>query len=65
LRNKAAFSVRAITRDPGSEKALALARAGVDVVKADGFKKDELVQAFKGSWAAFVNTNSDDPVRIR
>ncbi|PGH21375.1 hypothetical protein AJ80_03292 [Polytolypa hystricis UAMH7299] len=62
LRNKSTFRVRAITRNPESEKALALAAAGAEVVKADGFKKDELVKAFEGSWAVFVNTNTDDPI---
>jgi hypothetical protein len=36
----------------------------MEVVRADGFNKDELQAAFAGSWAAFVNTNSEDPVSI-
>ncbi|OAX81980.1 hypothetical protein ACJ72_03671 [Emergomyces africanus] len=60
LRNSAAFRVRGITRNPESDKAKELAKAGVEVVGADGFKKDELVKAFKDSWAIFANTNSDD-----
>ncbi|PGH33931.1 hypothetical protein GX50_03252 [[Emmonsia] crescens] len=60
LRNSATFRVRGITRNPDSPKAKELAKAGVEVVGADGFKKDELVKAFKDSWAIFVNTNSDD-----
>lgn len=63
LRNSATFRVRGITRNPDSPKAKELAKAGVEVVGADGFKKDELVKAFKDSWAIFVNTNSDDSVR--
>ncbi|KAH7129287.1 hypothetical protein EDB81DRAFT_907372 [Dactylonectria macrodidyma] len=55
------FQVRAISRNPDSESARALATAGAEVVKADGFKKEELVNAFAGSWGVFVNTNSDDP----
>lgn len=62
LDNRAgAFKVRAITRRPDSEAAKSLAAAGAEVVKADGFNKTEIVAAFRGSWAVFVNTNSDDP----
>ncbi|EEH38931.1 hypothetical protein PAAG_01393 [Paracoccidioides lutzii Pb01] len=61
LRNSAEFRVRGITRSPDSEKSKELAKAGVEVVKADGFKKEELVNAFRDSWAIFANTNSDDP----
>lgn len=57
-----AFAVRGITRNPASDKAKALADQGVEVVKADGFKLDEMTAAFAGAWAAFVNTNSEDPV---
>ena len=56
------FKVRGITRNAASDAAKALAAQGVEVVQADGFNKDQLVGAFRGSWAAFVNTNSDDPV---
>lgn len=63
LQNKSqSFKIRGITRNPESEKAKALASQGVEVVKADGLVKDELVKAFKDSWGVFVNTNSDDPV---
>ncbi|KAM0397918.1 NmrA-like protein family domain-containing protein 1 [Fusarium culmorum] len=62
LQNKSqSFKIRGITRNPESEKAKALAGQGVEVVKADGLVKDELVEAFKDSWGVFVNTNSDDP----
>jgi saccharopine dehydrogenase-like NADP-dependent oxidoreductase len=57
-----AFAVRAITRNPSSDVAKSLAEAGAEVVQADGLKKDEMVEAMKGSWAVFVNTNSDCPV---
>lgn len=56
------FKVRGITRKPDSDAAKALAASGVDVVQADGLKKDELVAAFTGTWAVFANINSDDPV---
>ena len=64
LRDKSGdFKVRGLTRNPQSDSALRLKDAGVEVVKADGFKADELANAFAGAWAVFVNTNSDDPVR--
>lgn len=56
------FHVRAITRNPSSSKAKELASLGAELVKADGFNRQELQQAFSGSWGAFVNTNSEDPV---
>ena len=56
------FKVRGITRNLNSAKAKALAELGVEVVQADGARVDEMKQAFAGSWAVFVNTNSDDPV---
>lgn len=59
LRNKR-FSVRVITRNPNSDAAKALASLGAEVVKADGFNKEEMKAAFDGSWAAFVNTQSED-----
>lgn len=63
LQNKnAAFKIRGITRNTDSKAAKALSSLGVEVVKADGFNKDEMLEAFKGSWGAFVNTNSHDPV---
>ncbi|CAG7556009.1 unnamed protein product [Fusarium equiseti] len=55
------FKIRGITRNPDSEKAKGLASQGVEVVKADGLVKEEVVEAFRGSWGVFVNTNSDDP----
>ena len=61
LDNKS-FHVRGITRNPESEAAKQLHSLGASVVKADGWDAEELVKAFEGSWAAFVNTNSDDPV---
>ncbi|KAF4494221.1 hypothetical protein FAGAP_9619 [Fusarium agapanthi] len=62
LQNKSqAFRIRGITRNPESEKAKALAEHGVEVVKADGLVKEEVIEAFRGSWGVFANTNSDDP----
>ncbi|KAJ5651967.1 NmrA-like family protein [Penicillium longicatenatum] len=59
------FQIRGLTRDPGSNAARDIAALGVEVVKADGWKKKEITAAFAGSWAAFVNTKSDDPVGLR
>ncbi|KAF2015371.1 NAD(P)-binding protein [Aaosphaeria arxii CBS 175.79] len=56
------FKLRAITRNPSSDSALKISSSGVEVVKADGWDKESLVAAFKGSWGVFVNTNSDDAV---
>ncbi|KAF4452726.1 NmrA-like family domain-containing protein 1 [Fusarium austroafricanum] len=62
IQNKAlSFKVKGITRNPDSEKAKTLAGYGVEVVKADGLVKEEVIEAFRGSWGVFVNTNSDDP----
>lgn len=56
------FQVRAITRNPGSEASRALASSGAEIVRADGFDKEEVTAAFQGSWGAFVNINSDDKI---
>ncbi|KAF7549588.1 hypothetical protein G7046_g8289 [Stylonectria norvegica] len=62
LQNKTSgVSLRGITRSPESEKAKALNLQGVEVVKADGLVKEQIIEAFRGSWGVFVNTNSDDP----
>jgi len=51
------FSVRAITRDPDSEKAKALAEMGAEVVKADLDDVESLEKAFSGAYGAFCITN--------
>jgi uncharacterized protein YbjT (DUF2867 family) len=51
------FSARAITRDPGSEKAQALAALGVEVVQADLDDEASLAAAFAGAYGAFCVTN--------
>ena len=61
LQNKS-FKVRAVTRMVTSKSAQELRALGAEIVQADGWKKEEVVKAFSGSWAAFVNTNSTDPV---
>lgn len=52
-----AFTVRAITRNPYGEKALALASAGAEVVAADADDATSLRQAFAGAQLVFGVTN--------
>jgi hypothetical protein len=56
------FKVRGITRNTNSEKSKALASRGVEMVQADGHVYQQVVDALKGSWGFFANTNSEDPV---
>ena len=51
------FAARAITRNVDSEKAKALAAAGVEVVKADIDDQKSLERAFAGAYGAFCVTN--------
>jgi uncharacterized protein YbjT (DUF2867 family) len=51
------FGVRALTRDPASEKARALASAGAEVVAADLDDAASVRAAFDGAHGAFVVTN--------
>jgi uncharacterized protein YbjT (DUF2867 family) len=51
------FSVRALTRDPNSDKAQALVAEGVEVVKADLDDEASLVAAFTGAYGAYCLTN--------
>ena len=51
------FSVRAVTRNPGSDSAKALADAGAEVVKADLDDKSSLVSALEGAYGAYFVTN--------
>jgi uncharacterized protein YbjT (DUF2867 family) len=50
------FAVRALTRDPASEKARALADAGAEVVAADIDSQASLERAFAGAYGAFCVT---------
>ena len=54
---KSEFSVRALTRNPESDKAKALADMGAEVVKADIDNIDSIRNAFKGAYGAFCVTN--------
>ncbi|MGD0054129.1 MAG: NmrA family NAD(P)-binding protein [Acidimicrobiales bacterium] len=51
------FSARAITRDPNSDKAKALAALGVEVVQADLDDEASLAAAFAGAYGAYCVTN--------
>lgn len=61
LQNKGLFSIRAVTRNPDSESAQTLRNSGVEIVKGDGLNKEDMLAAFKGAWAVYVNTRSNDP----
>ena len=65
----AAFSLRALTRKPASERAQALARDGADVVYADADDLESLKHAFAGAHGAYCMTDfwggSGDPERER
>lgn len=51
------FTARAITRDPASEKARALAELGVDLIQADLDDQASLARAFAGAYGAYCMTN--------
>jgi uncharacterized protein YbjT (DUF2867 family) len=51
------FAVRAITRNPKSEKAVALAKLGAEVVAADLDDEASLAKAFTGAYGAYCLTN--------
>ena len=51
------YAARAITRDPGKDKAKALADKGAEVVKADIDDLESLKKAFAGAYAVFGVTN--------
>lgn len=51
------YELRAITRDPESDKAKAIAPLVKEVVKADGDSLEEMTKAFEGCYGAFIVTN--------
>ncbi|OAP61500.1 hypothetical protein AYL99_03703 [Fonsecaea erecta] len=55
------YKIRGLTRNPNSEKAAALARRGVEVVKADINDQESLIKAFEGSHAIFAMTDFFEP----
>jgi uncharacterized protein YbjT (DUF2867 family) len=50
------YSVRALTRNPGSDKAKELERLGAEVVRADVGDAESLKKAFRGAYGAFCVT---------
>ncbi|MGA6994591.1 MAG: NmrA/HSCARG family protein [Candidatus Deferrimicrobiaceae bacterium] len=54
--NSGGFRVRALTRNPGSDKAKELARLGAEVVAADVDDEKSLEKAFQGANGAFCVT---------
>ena len=51
------FRVRAITRNPDSDKARELAEQGAEIVKADLDDLESLKRAFEGAYGAYCVTN--------
>ncbi len=51
------YAVRALSRNPNSDKAKALREAGAEVVAGDLDKPETLLPALKGAWGAFGVTN--------
>jgi uncharacterized protein YbjT (DUF2867 family) len=51
------FQVRALTRNPQSDKAIALSKIGAEVVEADLDDLESLKQAFQGAYGAYCVTN--------
>ncbi|KAI0643403.1 NAD-P-binding protein [Trametes meyenii] len=53
------YTVRALTRDPNSSRAKALSqRPGVEVFKGSTDDFPRILEALRGCWGAFVNTDS-------
>jgi len=50
------FAVRAVTRNPDSDKAKQLAAMGAEVVKADIDEKESIVKTLEGAYGAFFVT---------
>jgi hypothetical protein len=55
------YKIRALTRNPSSEKAKALASRGVEVIQADINSEDSMVKAFAGSHAVYAITDFVEP----
>ncbi len=52
------YPVRAMTRNPDSENARALAKQGAEVVRGDLDDADSLAEAVRGAWGAFSLQNT-------
>lgn len=50
------FSVRAVTRDPSSDKAKELERMGAELVKADVDDEESMQKALEGAYGAYFVT---------
>jgi uncharacterized protein YbjT (DUF2867 family) len=61
LENNPAYKIRALTRNPNSDKAKALASRGVEVVAADVNDEASLVKAFDGTSVVFAVTDFFEP----
>lgn len=55
------YSIRAVSRNPSSDKAQALVKRGVEVVAADLNKPESLNKAMEGAYGVFLVTNFWDP----
>ena len=51
------YQLRAITRDPSSDRAQAITSLVDEVVKADAKDVDSLVEAFKGCYGVYIVSN--------
>ncbi|GAA1611359.1 NmrA/HSCARG family protein [Actinoplanes couchii] len=51
------YTVRAVTRDATSPRAQELVKLGAEVVQADNYDEQSLVEAFTGAYGAFLVTN--------
>src|ERR1700753_3936833 len=56
----AGFHLRGMTRKPDSERAAALARQGVDIVKGDLDDEASLRSALSGTWGVFAVQNAGE-----
>ncbi|PGH15168.1 hypothetical protein AJ79_02533 [Helicocarpus griseus UAMH5409] len=60
LHDNPQWRVRITTRDITTPKAQRCIKEGFEVVKADSWNSEELDAVFKGAYAVFLNTDSDD-----
>src|ERR1700747_204684 len=54
------FHLRGLTRKPDSERAMALARQGIDIVKGDLDDEATLRRPFTGAWGVFGVQNAGE-----
>ena len=58
------FTVRVVSRNPGSDAAKALTKRGAEVIKADLLDAASLRLPFEGVYGAFIVTNYWDPAQM-